>query len=97
MKQHYILLETDDADSSFIIQSNVYNEESGETVLEKRYYEIYSLPSVEDIKVYKIANKQIIVQESNQVEAFKSLKKIYPNLYRRSHKNFYEKKLHIQV
>lgn len=96
MKHYYILLETDDASSSFISNVKTYDENNN-PIISKKYYEIYFLPQVEDIKVLKISNKQIIVQENNQSDAFKSFKKIYPDLYKRSYKDFYEKELCIQM
>ena len=79
MKRYYILIETDNADSTFI--------------MENRHYEIYSLPPIEMIA----STKNIIVSEVNQSDAFRSLKKLNKNLFKRSSKEFYEKELNLQV
>lgn len=82
MKRHYILIETDNIDSTFTIEG--------------RHYEIYFISSIKiDENLWK--NQDIIVLEINQADAFKSLRKKYKNLFKYSSKEFYEKELILKV
>lgn len=56
-------------------------------IMEEQDYEIYS------VKILENNASDIIVRALTQSDAFKEFKKIYPQLFKRSNKKFYEKEL----
>lgn len=87
MEKSYILIETDNNDSTFLI---VKRELNGNTVkFINRYFEIYILENY--LKDSLISRETQVINASSQYEALTKFRKIYNDLYKRAGKDYYEK------
>lgn len=76
---NYILIKTDNENATFLIK--------GEEI---EYFEILRFFNISDETV---ENEKILVKAPNQQEALKKFRNIFPNLVKRSSKDYYEAKL----
>lgn len=82
MSNNYILIETNNSDSTFI--------------KENRYYEIYQLPSnIENIDLDE--STLTFVNAINQSDAFKKFRSSYPKLLKKTTKNFKDTTINLDV
>lgn len=79
----YIIIETENKESTFICDDS--------------YYEIYYIPSTLILSENQNKDASIIVKAKNQIEAFKKFRNYYINLLKFASKDFYEKELRIQM
>lgn len=74
-EKNYILIGTENKNATFIVKGD-----------EITFFEIFQL----DSKVKKIEKSSTVIQALNQQEALKKFRLIYPNLMKRSNKDYYE-------
>lgn len=74
-EKNYILIGTENKNATFIMKGD-----------EITFFEIFQL----DSKVKKIEKSSTVIQALNQQEALKRFRLIYPNLMKRSNKDYYE-------
>lgn len=76
---NYILIKTNNPNAAFLINGNAVE-----------YYEIFRFPNIDDTAVDE---NKIIVKAPNQQEALKKFRIDFPNLLKRSSKEYYETEL----
>lgn len=87
MERSYILIETDNNDSTFLI---VKRQIDGNTVkFINRYFEIYILENY--LKDSLTSKEKLVIDATSQCEALSKFKTIYNELYKRAGKDYYEK------
>lgn len=74
-EKNYILIGTENKNATFIMKGD-----------EITFFEIFQL----DGKVKEIEKSSTVIQALNQQEALKKFRSIYPDLMKRSNKDYYE-------